>query len=238
VKPLSSLLAFVTAGFLVASPLAAQQPPPGIVWQRPFGEATFHDIRRLPDGGFIAVGETASNVFPVTAGCFQATFAGVRDGVVVRVDASGGVVYATYFGGAGDDIINGVGITPSGEAFFVGTTRSSDLPRGVNTFAALRGVQDGFAAMLDAAGATLLYRGYLGGRFMEAARAVALAPNGQFVMCGWTNSDDFFGLRSASGSRDAFALRILPDSTGPWIVKLVGGSSSDEATDVGIQPDP
>ena len=71
-------------------------------------------------------GHTASLEFPTTPGAFQETgIAG--DGFVSKFDASGALVYSTYFGGYGTSI-NAIAVSPTGEAYVAGSTSALDFP--------------------------------------------------------------------------------------------------------------
>ena len=54
-------------------------------------------------GNAFYFGYSEGGNFPVTAGAYQSTFGGVRDGVVTMVNPSGAVVWSTYLGGSDTD---------------------------------------------------------------------------------------------------------------------------------------
>ena len=76
------------------------------------------------------VGSSGSRDFPVTTGALQKTFAGGKtDGVLAVVSADGSrLVYATYLGGSGNELIRGLALGPEGEVYLVGRTDSPDFP--------------------------------------------------------------------------------------------------------------
>ncbi len=85
-------------------------------------------------GNILIVGTTNSRDFPVTPGAIQATFRGPEgqgegDGVLAIVSADGSkLLYATYLGGSGGDLIRGLALGPKGEVYLVGNTSSPDFP--------------------------------------------------------------------------------------------------------------
>jgi hypothetical protein len=83
-----------------------------------------------PDGNIALVGQTTSKDFPVTPDALQKTYAGGgSDAVLAVISADGSkLVYATYIGGKGDDLIRGLAVTPAGEIYLAGNTNSDDLP--------------------------------------------------------------------------------------------------------------
>jgi hypothetical protein len=58
-------------------------------------------------GAAYVAGFTYSSNFPVTAGALKSTLSGITDAVVVKLNPSGQVVYATYLGGKSADLVSG-----------------------------------------------------------------------------------------------------------------------------------
>jgi len=84
-------------------------------------------------GNILVVGTTTSRDFPVTPDALQATFRGPEegegDGVLAIVSADGAkLLYATYLGGKGGDLIRSIALGPKGEVYLVGNTSSPDFP--------------------------------------------------------------------------------------------------------------
>ncbi|HPD14893.1 MAG TPA: hypothetical protein PLE19_08085 [Planctomycetota bacterium] len=86
------------------------------------------------DGNLYVVGTTTSRDFPVTPDAVQPTFrgpeeAGEGDGVLAIVSPDGSrLLYATYFGGSGGDLIRSLALGSKGEVYLVGNTSSPDFP--------------------------------------------------------------------------------------------------------------
>jgi hypothetical protein len=84
----------------------------------------------LPSGNILVVGQTESRDFPVTPDALQSNHGGGRsDGWlgILSADASQ-VLYCTYLGGSGDDMVRSVALGPNGELYLVGNTASPDFP--------------------------------------------------------------------------------------------------------------
>ncbi len=81
-------------------------------------------------GNIFIVGYTTSRDFPVTAGALQPNFGGGRDDGVLAVVSGDGtrLLYATYLGGTGSDIIRSIALSPDGTIYLVGGTDSLDFP--------------------------------------------------------------------------------------------------------------
>ncbi len=85
------------------------------------------------EGKIHLVGTTTSNDFPVTPDAVQSQFRGPSegegDGVFAVTSAEGSkVIYATYLGGSGADLIRSFALGPHGEVYLVGNTSSEDFP--------------------------------------------------------------------------------------------------------------
>ena len=109
----------------------------------------------LDNGGNIVLAScTQSNDFPVTAGTpIQDVFAGgLQDGVILKYNSTLTVkLFATYFGGNGDDACFVVSQSPlTGNYYIGGATTSNTVPlpgdkTGVIAAGFQNGVTDGFA---------------------------------------------------------------------------------------------
>ena len=81
-------------------------------------------------GGIFLVGQTESRDLPVTANALQAKHGGGKsDGflAVLAPDASD-LLYCTYLGGSGNDMIRRIALAPGDEIYLVGHTASEDFP--------------------------------------------------------------------------------------------------------------
>jgi hypothetical protein len=76
-------------------------------------------------GNLIAAGNTSSSNFPTSNGALHASIAGSTDACLVKFDASGARLWATYYGGSSDDFIYGVAADQSGNILFGGDTSGS-----------------------------------------------------------------------------------------------------------------
>jgi len=83
-----------------------------------------------PRGRIYMVGSTTSKDFPVTDDALQRTFGGGQDDAVLAVLSGDGsrLIYATYVGGSGRDLVRGLAVTARGEIYLAGNTDSDDLP--------------------------------------------------------------------------------------------------------------
>jgi hypothetical protein len=75
------------------------------------------------------VGSTGSRDLSVTPDAFQPKSGGGRDGLLAILSPDGSrLLYATYLGGSGDELIRGIAFGEKGEVYLVGNTASRDFP--------------------------------------------------------------------------------------------------------------
>src|SRR5262249_44325219 len=89
-----------------------------------------------------------------TTNPLQPTNGGGYDAFVAKLNASGSaLVYATYLGGSGDDVANGIAVDLAGNAYVTGWTYSANFPT-ANPFQADNGFISGTAFKSTNAGNT------------------------------------------------------------------------------------
>jgi uncharacterized protein (TIGR03437 family) len=120
-------------------------------------------------------------IAPITSDAFIAKF--LPDGQTL--------VFATYFGGMGNDSANSIALDPTGNIWIAGTTSSYDLPVPPGAFqSTLKGITNGFVAKFTNDG-KLLAASYLGGSNQDSALGIAIGPNGNSWLIGSWSSLDF-----------------------------------------------
>jgi uncharacterized repeat protein (TIGR01451 family) len=161
-------------------------------------------------------GQTSSNNFPVL-NPVQPVSGGSFDAFAAKISNTGTKVYATYFGGSGDDRASGVAVNSSG-VYLTGFTSSTNLP----TVSPLQlnngGAFDAFVAKLNLAGNAVLYSTYLGGSANENFVAAVTSTNPLAVdssnayVTGFTSSANFPAQSPLQSSKavgqDAFIAKI------------------------------
>ena len=165
-------------------------------------------------GNAYIAGSTQSSNFPASATAPQRTYKGFTndngfynpgDGFTVKLNPAGNqLLYATYLGGALNDLAMGIAVDGSGNAVVVGATTSSDFPttagslypqyRGANNTGPNFGPSiagDGFITILNAAGSAFSYSTYFGGAGRDGISSVALDAQNNIYVGGITLSSDF-----------------------------------------------
>lgn len=88
-----------------------------------------NDVAVDSTGAVYVVGATSSVDFPVTAGAFDVTANGGRDGFATKIRPSGALLRgSTYLGGTGDDEVLALALDVAKCAYITGTTASTDYP--------------------------------------------------------------------------------------------------------------
>jgi len=81
-------------------------------------------------GRIYIVGQTTSRDFPTTPGALQRAYAGGKSDGTLAVFSSDGakLLYATYLGGSGADLIRCVALGRDGTVHLLGNSNSNDFP--------------------------------------------------------------------------------------------------------------
>ncbi|WP_461867211.1 NHL repeat-containing protein [Thermococcus sp.] len=168
-------------------------------WARTYGKfwsSKISDMKVSPDGSIIAVGSMISS----------------RDGVVMKISSSGDIIWWKTYGGIENDDATGVALTPNGDIIVVGYTNNTKT----NGY-------DVWVLRLDENG-NIKWQKTFGGDGDDKAHAVALTPNGDIIVAGYTNS---FG----AGGYDGWILRLDGEGNIKW-QKTYGGNGSDEVSTI------
>jgi hypothetical protein len=189
------------------------------VWAKYIG-STGNDIffatATTPDGGVVCAGRTDSNG------------AGMYDGFVVKLDATGAVVWQRIVGGAEIDELVGITVAPDGMIYAVGRSHSFNAVR-----------DDAFVVSFNAAGALQGAR-LLGASNDERANAI-LFSEGVLLVGGTTFS---FGLGNGDGwiltldtKLDVVWSRAIGTSRADTVVALAANKDRVYVTGATSMPD-
>jgi len=206
-------------------------------------EETIHSIKVDALGYVYVTGHTDSVDFPATPEAYDTSLdVGLSefDSFVAKLDPTGSfLVYATYFGGTGEDRAESIALSPSGETYIAGYTSSNDFPTTPGSFEQQRrGSWDGFAAKLSKGGDNLLYSTYIGGGDEDKAWSVAVDGGGDAYVAGYTLSSDFpttlGAFDTAIKGQDAFVIKLNSTASGAIYSTLLGGSNLDRGSSVTV----
>lgn len=181
-------------------------------------------------------GQTSSTNFPTSPSPIQATLAGPFDGFVAELNATGtALTYSTYLGGSADDLVTGIGLDASNNAYVTGITLSSNFPTTSGVLqTAQKGMADNaFVAAIKSDGSALIYSTYLGGSGVNDALALAVDSAGEAYVTGDTSSTDFPTANpvqsSLAGTTNIFISKLTADGSALEFSTYFGGSQTNSA---------
>ncbi len=207
-------------------------------------------------GNAYVAGFTHSTDFAATPGAFQtAAPGGGADAVVLKVNSSGALVFATYLGGSGIDAGFAIAVDSSGDAYVTGTTASSDFPV-VNAYQpTLAGGANAFVSEISSTGSALVYSSYLGGAMNATLNAqqgygIAVDSAANAYVTGVTQSSDFpttpgvfqpnFGGGTCGSPSltfpcsDAFVTKVAPGGSTLVYSTFLGGSNLEDGLGIAL----
>jgi len=161
---------------------------------------------------------------------------GGSDAFLLKLDATGGLLWARSFGSTGDDAARGLALNPLGDdVFVVGHFSGTLVLDASDPGAVLRGAgrQDGFIAAFDSEGNHGWARSF-GGSLVDGINAIALDPAGRLYVGGeFSGSVEFDLLRRGTVLTSAGRVRTdgfvaAYDLTGACLwARAVGGTRDD-----------
>jgi hypothetical protein len=194
------------------------------------------------------IGGSATSGFPTTGG-HQTTFGGgTLDGFVTKLASSTGtLLYSTYLGGNGRDVVNGIAIDKASppNVYVAGDTFSTNFPgTGSSTIqSSLTGTDDNaFVAELNGTTTAVTYSTYLGGSSFNLATAIALDSSNNAYITGLTGSSDFPVIPASGalqgtlggGGQDGFVAEINAAGSALVYSTYLGGSGVDAGAAIAV----
>ncbi len=181
-------------------------------------------------------GITGSSNLP-NVNAYDTTLGGNSDAFVAKLSSSGGsLLYCTYLGGVADyELIRGIKLYGTGNAYVIGSTNSSDFPRVSAYQSSYGGGQaDAFVSIIDtteSGSASLVYSTYLGGNDLDEGYDIDVDSSGNFYATGRTKSSNFPNVSayqsSPGGGIDAF-LTKFSSSGGTLVYSTYLGKAGDD----------
>ncbi|NAY91558.1 hypothetical protein GTQ34_06485 [Muricauda sp. JGD-17] len=184
-------------------------------------------VIQTTDGGYAIVGYAMSEDGDGTNN------EGFHDNWILRLDASGNMLWEQSFGFSGHDHSYDVVQTEDGGFFFAGfldVTQSNGAGNfGRGAYLTRHGVGEFWGTKLDADG-NLQWRRYFGGTNNDRAHGVVQADDGGFVMAGFSESDDF-DISNTKGSYDFWVVKVDKNGSMLW-ERSFGGTGIEIAYDI------
>ena len=178
---------------------------PALVWATYLGgtqDDQINGVATRPNNGsdnVYVTGNTGSSNLAVKASPALAQLVGGEDAFVAELSHDGAtIVYFSYLGGSDQNEGNGVAVDPSGNAYVVGRTFSSNFPTtaGAKDTSCCDGWSGAFVSKILFDGSNLAYSTFIRGRpdmsgtenGRNAGLAIAVDPQGNAYATGWTDS--------------------------------------------------
>jgi hypothetical protein len=151
------------------------------------------------------------------------------------------LVMSAQLGGSAKDFATDVTVDAQGNAYFVGTTASSDFP----TVSAAQstpggGGFDAFVTKLNSSGA-MVYSTYLGGSGEDFGTSIAVDASGSAYVLGNTGSADFptkSAFQTSPGSQglvlDLFVSKLSPTGTSLVYSTYLGGNGNERGVGIAV----
>ncbi|MDI1354465.1 MAG: SBBP repeat-containing protein [bacterium] len=180
---------------------------------------------------------SAGGTIIATSGSYQNSFGGGNvDAFVAKFNTNGGRLWATYYGGSGDEYGGGCAVNTSGEVFIAGTTDGLSTTvlstLGSHQVAFGGGVADAFLAKFSAAG-TRVWGTYYGGSGDDESYSCATDLSGNVYLCGYTDGGTGTVIATAGshqstfgGVTDAFLVKFNGSGVRQWAT-YYGGTADD-----------
>lgn len=194
-----------------------------IQWQKSYGGSLndyARSIQQTSDGGYIFAGQTESTNGDITENH------GGFDVWVVKLNSNGGIQWQKTYGDSGYENAYSISQTWDGGYILAGTFQTEDGYVG-DDFRAY----DWLVLKLDSTGA-IGWQKSLGGSNHEIAHSVKQTSDGEYIVAGYTlsNDGDVSGNHQSSW-QDAWIVKLTTKGNIKW-QKCLGGIDDDVASDI------
>lgn len=213
------------------------------VWCTFYGGSSSEDVHALAlddNGNVVFGGGTYSSDLPVSAGAYQPAVMSIPDCYLVKLDAAGNRLWATFLGGGNMEDANSITTDKWDNIYVTGFTQSIDFPVTAGAFQSnLQGGSDMFVTKFGPGG-DLKWSTLYGGTMDDYGTGIVSDTNYYVFIGGYTRSTDFPVNAAApqinnAGNADAFFVRL--DTAGvPGWATYFGGSFDDNANEIAIDP--
>jgi hypothetical protein len=188
-----------------------------ILWQKSYGDI-FHNgeltMWTTSDGGYIAAGSTQS--------ADVVGYHGGLDGLIIKLTANCDIQWQKCLGGSLNDFIGSTQETRDSGYIIPGISKSNDGDVTGN-----HGLSDCWIVKLTANGVIDWQRSF-GGSSEDQAHSIREAPDGRFIVSGFTKSvdGDLSGYRGNTDSLDAWLIGLSSTGDIEWQQRF-GGTSQE-----------
>ncbi len=214
-------------------------PQPVLLWATYYGGPALETpggVGLDVQGNSYMNGLTQSTWAMATSNAHDAAYSGNSDSYLVKFDANGNRIWATYFGGPGYDDGDALVVHDAGYVVVGGATESTSAMATVGAHQiGYSGNRDGYIAKFSSNGVRM-WSTYYGGSAADDISGLDIGSDESIAFCGTTTSTNNIALPNAdqyglSGPKDGFAGRLTSNGGRIW-ASYVGGTASDEVHDI------
>lgn len=192
------------------------------------------------DQGFIYLcGLTESDSVIASSNTHQDQRSKSTDGFLAKFNSSSGArIWATYYGGEGQDQGHSCLVDSLHRVYLLGLTASDTGMATIGTHQPIRGGSlDGFVVQFDSNGVRQ-WATYYGGVENDGIATAQFGPSQDLYIAGYSQSTTAVSTSGTqqtvhAGNRDAFLLRMTQDGVRIW-ASYYGGPGNDEALDCSV----
>ncbi|HEX4851439.1 MAG TPA: hypothetical protein VFV08_11565, partial [Puia sp.] len=201
-----------------------------ILWQKMYGgsqEDLALALSATTDGGFLIAGHTLSNDGDVKGNH------GDMDCWIIKIDATGNLLWQKCLGGSKGDQANSIQSTPDGGCIVAGWEYSND-----GNVSGNHGGGDYWLVKLDQSGNIQWQKTY-GGTALDEAWSVKATTDGGYIVAGFSGSydGDVVGKRpSGPGDYDIWIVKVNSSGNIQW-KKCYGGTANESGYCIQLTPD-
>ena len=198
-------------------------------WMKVLGGSQYdrgYSVAATPDGGYVLAGLTTSSDGDMTM-----PSKGSSDIFLIKMSATGEVVWKAIYGGSQADQPSCITVTKEGHIVLAAVTVSDDgdfagLNRGFDDIVVLRCNEDG----------KILWIKTFGGTGFDIANSVVVTPTDDIVIAGGTSSDDGDFENMHRGGGDICVLKLTSAGDVIW-KKTYGGTRMESCEMIAISQD-
>jgi hypothetical protein len=177
----------------------------------------------------ILVGGTFQENFP-TSTTIQDTYGGDLDGIIVKFNAKGELIFSTFFGGSGFEQLNDIAISSDDSIYITGTSYSSIFPDNKEPLNGASGSGD-VLLMKISSESDLVFYTLLGGTSIDEGWAIDISNNDEIYLTGETQSKLISNTGDLNGSYDAY-IAVFTNTGALSYLQYFGGNNVDRARDI------
>jgi hypothetical protein len=211
----------------------------GLVYSTCLGGGSGHGIAVDGSGNAYVTGYAWSSNFP-TLNPYQGTYQGNGDAFVTKLSSSGNsLIYSTYLGGGGVDVVWDIAVDGSGNAYVTGWTDSRDFPT-MSPYQTDQDTTDAFVTKLSNSGNSLIYSTYLGGGDNDYGYGIAVDGSGNAYVTGYTWSSDFPTWnpyqthQGPAGYDEVFVTKLSSSGASVIYSTYLGGGSAERGNAIAV----